>query len=171
MLLNHVSLGVKDPANVAKVLAELIKGSVYPFPPVPNGFVVFSAGDDGSAFEIVPWTLGAVPGKDSDNPWEAGGHVVKMEGPSYITTHVNMNTPLSREEVMAIAQREGWRTLVINRGEAFTAIEFWIENRILCEVLTPEETKRYLSVYQPHAWMKQWEGGPPPGAPGPPPGM
>ncbi len=46
--------------------------------------------------------------------------------------------------------REGWRVLTCNRGEGlFQLIELWIEDRFMLEVMTPEQTARYVEITSP----------------------
>jgi hypothetical protein len=70
--------------------------------------------------------------------------------PQYVATHLNINTQLNEREVKAIAERENWRVLTCNRGEGlFQLIELWIEDRFMLEVMTPEQTARYVEVLHP----------------------
>ena len=72
--------------------------------------------------------------------------------PRYVATHLNINTHLSEPEVKAIAEREGWRVLTCNRGEGlFQLIELWIEDRFMLEVMTPEQTARYVEIFSPES--------------------
>ena len=70
--------------------------------------------------------------------------------PPFVATHLNINTNLNEAEVKAIAKREGWRVLTCNRGEGlFQLIELWIEDRFMLEVMTPEQTARYVEILSP----------------------
>jgi hypothetical protein len=46
---------------------------------------------------------------------------------------------------VAIAEREGWRAIELSRG-AFRVIEFWIENRVMLELLTEDMAQEYLQA-------------------------
>jgi hypothetical protein len=71
------------------------------------------------------------------------------------STHLNINSPLSEKAIKDIAAREGWRCFVANRGRGiFQLIEFWIEDRFMLEVNTPEMTEKYRSVVTPEIWAK-----------------
>jgi hypothetical protein len=68
----------------------------------------------------------------------------------YVATHLNINTKKNIEEIREIAKREGWRVLVANRdGGLFQLIEVWVENQFMLEVMTPEQTARYVEIANP----------------------
>ena len=70
--------------------------------------------------------------------------------PEFVATHLNVNTDLSVEEVKEIAEREGWRCFVANRGEGlFQLIELWIENRFMVEVMQPQGYADWLQIPLP----------------------
>jgi hypothetical protein len=156
-MLNHISLGVNDPEKVANVLAEFWNGMVVPFPPAPNSFIVLANDGKGSGVEVTPIDTVLVPGEGlppeenfsletRTEEYEAK-FVQSGTAPRFVATHLNINTHLSIDEIKAIANREGWRTLVCNRGEGlFQLVEVWIENRFMLEVMTPEQTQRYIEV-------------------------
>ena len=157
-MINHISIGVNDPENVAKVLAELWNGIVLPFPPAPGSFMVLANDGKGSGIEITPINTIIVPGEglppedDRAAPTEEyEAKFVKSDFvPRYVPTHLNINTKLSINEIKTIANREGWRTLVANRGDGlFQLVEVWIEDRFMLEVKTPEQTERYIEIMSP----------------------
>jgi hypothetical protein len=49
----------------------------------------------------------------------------------------------SREEIQAIARREGWRAVELSRGPN-RVIEFWVENAVLLELMTPSMAADYV---------------------------
>jgi hypothetical protein len=57
--------------------------------------------------------------------------------------HLNIATPLSMDEALAIAKREGWTARVCDRGPVYKVIEFWLENKFMLELMTEAESKRY----------------------------
>lgn len=162
-MINHISIGVHNPEKVAGVLAELWSdATVIPFPPCPNSFIVIANDGKGSAVEITPADTILVPGDglppeekfDLSTPTEE--YEAKFSksdtAPQYVATHLNLNTPLSEREVKAIAAREGWRVLTANRGGGlFQLIELWIEDRFMLEVMTPEQTARYVEIFSPES--------------------
>lgn len=159
-MINHISIAVNDTEKVANVLAELWGGFVIPFPPAPNSFMVLANDGKGSAVEVTPINTVLIPGEglpaeesfDADTPTEEyeAKFVQSDFTPRFVATHLNINTNLSETEVKAIAKREGWRVLTCNRGEGlFQLIELWIEDRFMLEVMTPEQTARYIEITQP----------------------
>jgi hypothetical protein len=159
-MINHISIAVRNPEKVAGVLAELWGGFVVPFPPAPNSFMVLANDGRGSAVEVTPIDTVLIPGEgfppeenfDYNVPTEQyEAKFVKSDfAPQYVATHLNINTQLNEREVKAIAERENWRVLVCNRGGGlFQLIELWIEDRFMLEVMTPEQTARYVEVLQP----------------------
>jgi len=63
--------------------------------------------------------------------------------------------PTDRATVERIGAREGWRTRLFGRGSpgmppVFHVIEFWVENRLMIEVATPDMIDEYThnSTYE-----------------------
>jgi hypothetical protein len=139
-MIHHISIAAKDPRHVAEVLAELWQTRAMPFPPVAGGYIVITDDGHGTAIEISPVGTELVPGNGDA---EAQARVNKTAS-SYTATHAALSVPLSRERVRKIAEREGWQTGVFVRGGVFEVIEFWIEGRMLLELLAPDMTQGYL---------------------------
>lgn len=160
-MINHISIAAENPEKVAGVLTELWDGAMaIPFPPCPGGYIVIANDGRGSGVEIVPHKTVLVPGEglppeenfDLATPTEE--HEAKFVqsdfAPPFVATHLNINTNLSEAEVKEIARREGWRVLTANRDKGFfQLIEIWVENRFMLEVMTPEQTKRYVEITDP----------------------
>ena len=166
-MINHISIAVNDPQRVANVLAEIWDGMVFPFPPAPGSYFVIANDGRGTAVEITPAGTVLIPGKglpdenDTQSPTEEyEAQFVQSElKPQYVATHLNINTRQSIEEIREIARREGWRVLVCNRGEGlFQLIEVWVENSFMLEVMTPEQTARYVEITDPAFIAKAFEG-------------
>ncbi len=166
-MINHISIAVNDPQRVANVLAEIWDGMVFPFPPAPNSFFVIANDGRGTAVEITPAGTVLVPGEglpdenDLSTPTEEyeAQFVLSDVKPMYVATHLNISTTKSIEEIREIAKREGWRVLVCNRGEGlFQLVEVWIENSFMLEVMTPEQTARYVEIIQPDFLAKAFAG-------------
>lgn len=158
-MINHISIAVHDTEKVAGVLAELWGGFAIPFPPCPDSYFVLANDGRGSAIEVTPINTVLVPGsglppRDADASAPTEEYEAKFvqadSHPPYVATHLNINTHLSEAEVRAIAEREGWRVLVCNRDRGlFQLIEMWIEDRFMLEVMTPEQTARYVEITNP----------------------
>lgn len=166
-MINHISIAVENPERVANVISELWDGMVIPFPPAPNSFIVLANDGRGTGLEITPRDTILVPGEglppEEDFSIETrteqnGAQFVKSDFvPQYVPTHLNINTHLSIEEIKEIGRREGWRTLVCNRDEGFfQLVELWIEDRFLLEVMSPEQTARYLEITNPEFIAKMF---------------
>jgi hypothetical protein len=164
-MINHISFGVNNPEKVANILAELWGGVAMPFPPSPGGFVAFADDGCGTLVELVPLDVQLVPG--TELPDEAtftketrtddfeGTFTPGNETSLFGSVHLNINSPLDEESIKAIARREGWRTFTANRGGGlFQLIEFWIENRFMVEVNTPEMTEAYQKMATPENWAQ-----------------
>jgi len=168
VMINHISIAVGNPENVAKVIAELWNGIVIPFPPAPNSFIVLANDGKGSGVEITPIDIVLEPGEGlppeenfsiDTRTEEYEAKFVRTEFvPQYVPTHLNINTHLSVEEIKEIGRREGWRVLTCNRGEGlFQLVELWIEDRFMLEVMTPEQTARYIEITSPEFFAKGLE--------------
>lgn len=143
----HFSIAAKDPRHVASVVAELWRGRIQPFPPVSEGsWMALALDDRNTLIEVYPLGCELQPGEgDAD----AVG-VINAEAPRLTATHAAVATPLGEAEVFAIAEREGWQAKYRKRGGAFGVIEFWIENRVMLEVLTAEMQAEYLAMGRPN---------------------
>lgn len=162
-MINHISVGVNEPERAARVLAEIWNGYAYPFPPSPGGFIVFADDSRGTAIEFTPKEIELLPGNGFPS-YEN----FSLETPTgefeatfqhgtaksrFSSVHIAVNSPLSVEEIKAIGDREGWRTLTCNRESGlFQLIEMWFENQLMIEVFTPEMTKRYVEIATPQGW-------------------
>lgn len=77
------------------------------------------------------------------------GFQVNQQPSLYTPVHAAISVPVSLEEIERIGTREGWRVFPCNRDGLFDVVEFWIENRLMLELLTPAITPTYLSVFHP----------------------
>lgn len=154
----HLSIAARDPRHVASVIAELWGGEAFPFPPVAQDSWVAMAGDErGTTMEVYP--AGA-----ELRPAEGDADAVAAMNPSparHVATHAAIASPLSAEAVQAIAAREGWLSKYRKRGGVFGVIEFWLENAVMLEVLTPEMQQEYTGFMSPDAWRAMLAAGPP----------
>lgn len=157
-MINHISIAVNDPKKVADVLAEIWDGVVYPFPPSPNSFIVLANDGKGTGVEVTPAGTVLVPGtglpEKNDGSEDTSAYEARFERselrPRYVATHLNINTTKNIDELKAIGAREGWRTLVANRDRGlFQLVELWVEDQFMLEVMTPEQTRRYVEITDP----------------------
>jgi hypothetical protein len=168
-MINHISIAANEPEKVANVLAELWGGMVIPFPPAPGSWMVLANDGKGTGVEIIPTGTVLVPGEGMppEEGFEADtlteeyeAKFVPTQNPArYVATHLNISTHLGVGELKAIGAREGWRTLVCNRGEGlFQLVEMWIDNAFMLEVMTPEQTARYVEITDPKFIAKAFAG-------------
>jgi hypothetical protein len=137
-MLFHASIPADDPERVARVIAELWRGEVLPFPPFPGAFMAWSGDERRTVVDVYPRGLEHAPA-----PGEFAVHANSTPS-AHSESHLAVGVPLSVGEILAIARREGWLAQESNRGELFTVVEFWVENKFLLELLPPAEQRRYV---------------------------
>ena len=137
----HASIPADDPERVARVIAELWRGTSGPFPVgVPGIFVARACDDRGTQIEVGPRNIEGIPGKEQID-------FRTNSAPSpYSAVHLNIASPLSEAEILGIAKREGWIARACDRGGHFKLIEFWLENKFMLEVMNDHEWKRYKKI-------------------------
>ncbi|HEY9099575.1 MAG TPA: hypothetical protein VIN38_11955 [Thiobacillus sp.] len=140
-MIHHYSIPVQDTQNVSEVLAGLFGGSITRFGPYPNAYIVWFGDEFGSAIELYPTGTEMYPdaGENQANFQHNPSHA------RFCATHAAISIDCSREAIFKVAATQGWKALELPRG-GFNVIEFWIENSIMIELLTPDMTHDYLSV-------------------------
>ncbi|MBH8561883.1 hypothetical protein I8748_06795 [Nostoc sp. CENA67] len=140
-MLHHISISVKNPQHVANVMAEIMHGSVLPFSPNPGGYMMLARDKFGTGIEFYPLGSEIIP-----DAWQGqAGFKINEHPANYTGVHAAISVPVSVEKIEQIGAREGWRVLPCSRG-AFDVVEFWIENRVMLELLTPEMVDKYLDA-------------------------
>ncbi|MEB3291944.1 MAG: hypothetical protein VKJ24_02170 [Synechococcales bacterium] len=145
-MLHHVSFAVQNPQRAAEVVAELWQGQVIPFPEHHGSYIALQLDQYGSAIEFLPKHTVLTPGEVLD-PCQFSALTAVPIG--YTASHVNLAVPTSEEKIYEIAAREGWRVVKCQRAGFFELIEFWLENEILLELITPPMMERYLATMRP----------------------
>ncbi len=149
-VIHHVSIPAKDPKHVAKVLAEVMQGRAYPFPGnIPDSFMAVSGDPHGTMIEVYPEAMTLVPGEGDDQVRTAR----QREVPPAWPFHLLLSVPICQTSIEGIGAREGWRTQLHGRGAPgqpplFHVIEFWIENRLMIELVTEQMTAPYTDLVQ-----------------------
>ena len=142
----HFSIAADDPKKTATMLAELWRGEAFPFPMVGKGSWVAHAGDDRrSTLEVYPRDMALYP---TERAGEERYEPVSRSGPF----HAAVATPLSIEEVEDIGRRYGCHTSLCQRGPYFRVIEFWVDNCLMLEMMTPEMQAEYQATITPENW-------------------
>jgi hypothetical protein len=146
-MIHHISIDARDPLRVAGVLAEIWKGKVYKFL-ISGSYIVLPFDNYGTHIVVLKsgdvWSLG--------NDLEAA-KVIQTTPTNLMAIHTAISVPSTQQQIEQIGQREGWRVLTRNRGDKvpFSAIELWVENRLLFELFTVEFLPEYLQTMQPEA--------------------
>jgi hypothetical protein len=143
-MIHHISIDAHEPLRVASVLAEILQGKIYKFF-TPGSYIVLPFDRHGT--HIVVFQTGAVwsPGTDTEP-----AKVMQTTPTHLVASHVAMSVPAPQQQIEQIGQREGWRVLTRTGADVpFSAIELWLENRILVELFPPEFADEYLQVMQP----------------------
>lgn len=144
----HISIPADDPKRTATMLAELWRGEAFPFPMVGKGSWVAHAGDERrSTIEVYERGMALYP---TDGAGEERYEPLPRHGPF----HAAVATPLSIEEVSEIGRRYGCRTSVCQRGPFFRVIEFWVDNCLMLEMMTPEMQAEYQASITPENWRQ-----------------
>lgn len=144
-MLHHMSISVKNPQHVANVMAEIMHGQVVPFSPNPGAYMMLVGDEFGTGIEFYPLGSELIP-----DAWQGQvGFQVNEHPANYTSVHAAISVPLNIEEIERIGTREGWRVHLCSRNDIFDVVEFWIENRLMLELLTPEMVTKYLDATSP----------------------
>ncbi len=140
----HASVPADDPERVARVLGEILGGGSSPFHVGRHSFMARGGADEeyGTAIEVYPRDEVMMPGT-GDGDMVRLGHADNP--PRYGAFHLAVGTKLSKEEIIAVGAREGWRAVHCDRGP-FDLVEFWLEDSLMIEFLDPKMQARYKSV-------------------------
>jgi hypothetical protein len=142
-MIHHISIPANNPRHVAEVLAKIWNGQAAPFPPHSGSYMAIAHDEYGTMIEVHPAGIRLIPGM-GEQP--AQFQVSESLSP-YTSVHAAISVPNSQEKIEEIAAQEGWRALRCHRGN-FDVIEFWIENHLMLELLTPEMAGQYLEFSQ-----------------------
>jgi len=138
-MIHHLSIPAQNPLHVARTLVELFGGELTAFGPYKNSYIAWAGDEYGTAIEVYPVGTEMFP---DAGPGQANFRH-NPSASSFVATHATVSVKRSKEEILTLAGREGWRAVELPRG-AFNVIEFWIENRVMLELMTEEMTNGYL---------------------------
>ena len=159
-MLIHTSLPANDPELVSRVLCEVAGGKRCSFP-YPGGYYVGFDDDSSTAVEVYPIDTQLEPGRgpvygELEPPEQSRRNMVRYFGSNedvkYTAAHIAVTTPLSLDEIYAIAKRENWRANYCSRRESFRLVEFWMENRILVELILEQDLEDALAALKVDAF-------------------
>lgn len=143
-MLHHFSISVNQPQHVAEVFGEILQGRVVPFPPHPGSYMVVAGDEFGTLIEFYPIETVIIPQAKNGQC----GFASAPQSSNYTPFHVAISVPTSLEEIERIAVREGWDAFHVNRDGLVDLVEFWVENRLMIELLTPKMAETYLSLFK-----------------------
>ncbi|MCC6303123.1 MAG: hypothetical protein IT489_10035 [Gammaproteobacteria bacterium] len=138
-MIHHLSIPAEDPLFVANILAEMFGGQVTRFGPYGNSYIAWAGDRYGTAIEVYP--IGTEMFPDTGDGQANFRHNSGVSG--FVATHAAVSVDRTREEILALGRRHGWRAIELSRG-SFNVIEFWVENRVMLELMTKEMTLEYL---------------------------
>lgn len=137
-MIHHLSVPAGNPLHVARVLTELYKGTLTGFGPYPDSYIAWMGDTHGSAIEVYPAGTEMYP---DEGVGQAQFRATKSPS-GFTATHAAVSVQATKDEIFAIARREGWRAIELSRGSNMV-VEFWIENRVMLELMTPDMTSDY----------------------------
>src|SRR3954470_7399954 len=145
-MIHHVSIPARNPEHVARVLAELFQGYAGPFiGPMKGAWVVYQEDGFGTGIEVYDERTMLSPGEG-----DAMGEVRLGEPPQAVAFHALISVKADRAAIERIGAREGWRTRHFWRGPGdvrlFELYEFWVENRIMLELVTEDMLPAYVRI-------------------------
>ena len=138
-MIHHLSIPATDPLYVTRVLAQLFGGTITGFGPYRNSYIAWAGDAHGTAIEVYPVGTEMFP---DAGPGQANfRHNPAASG--FVATHAAVSLDIGKEEILAVANQHGWRAVELSRG-SFNVIEFWVENRVMLELMTKEMAQDYL---------------------------
>lgn len=147
-MIHHISIDAENPLRVANVLAEIWQGKAYEFF-YPGSYNVMPFDRYGTAIVVFPQGTGWTPGSDAQSARLIAA-APPDASPGWVALHAAISVPTTQQQIEQIGQREGWRVLTREQGDSvFRLVEFWVENRILFELLPPGFETQYLQTMQP----------------------
>ncbi len=157
-MLFHASIDARHPRHVASVLAEIFGGgTIAPFPPIAEDSWLAMAGDDRNTM-IEVYSRGVVLVEVPGDHDAIGRHDPSATASAGSSTHLAIASRLEREEIVAIAKREGWPVKYRKRGQLFGVLELWIEGDRMLEVLTTAMQAEYRATMTPANWSQLMAG-------------
>jgi hypothetical protein len=143
-MIHHISIAAQNPQHVAGVLAEIFQGKAVPFPHNPGSYMAVAIDKDLACVQVYPLGTKIIPGSgQSGCNFEQSPQLVEFSA-----FHASIFVPISQTEIERIGAREGWRVVRCCRAGLVDEIEFWVENRLMLELVTPEMSNQFLAVAQ-----------------------
>ena len=144
-MLHHISISVNHPQHVANILAEIFRGKALPFPPHPGSYMMLAGDKFGTAIELYPIGTELIP----EGTAAQMGFQLDLQCSYYLPVHAAISVLTNLQEIERIGARERWQTRLCDRDGLFDVVEFWLENRLMLEFLTPAMASKYLKCFRP----------------------
>lgn len=144
-MFHHISISVNHPKHVANILAEVFRGKAVPFPPHPGSYMMLAGDKFGTAIELYPIGTELIPNANQGQV----GFQLDSQTADYLPFHAAISVPCNLEEIERIGMRVGWHVFHCNRDGLFDVVEFWVENRLMLELLTPAMASKYMECLSP----------------------
>ena len=142
-MIHHISIPARDPRHVAEVLVELFGGRLSGFGPHANSYIAWVGDGLGTAIEVFPVGTEMLP--DSGEGQANFRH--RSDSSPFTATHAAISVEKDQSAILALAAREHWRAVELSRGPN-NVIEFWIENAVMLELMTPDMAADYIAAAQ-----------------------
>jgi hypothetical protein len=154
IMIHHISIAAQNPQHVAGVLAEIFQGKAVPFPHNPGSYMAVAVDKDFACVQVYPLGTQIIPGSGPD-----GCSFEQSSQPAQLTAfHASIFVPIDQTEIERIGAREGWRVVRCRRAGLVDDIEFWVENKVMLELVPPEMTDQFLAVAQDPNTLKYFLG-------------
>ena len=140
-MIHHLSIPAARTRRVAEVLQRLLGGVITPFGPYRDSWIVWAGDEHGTAIEVYPLGTEMFP---PDGPGQAQFREAGHPSP-FVATHATVSVDRTVSQIQELAAAEGWRAVQLSRGP-FDVVEFWVENHVMLEVMTPDMTAEYLAA-------------------------
>lgn len=134
----HASVVADEPKRSAETLARLLGGMALPVGPGEGTWTAIGPEPIGSMISVL--ARGSEFHRSGDHVETRLGTPVR-----HGAFHVLVDTPLAEDEVLKWAQERGCHAHRATHG-AFEVIEFWIDDCLLIEVVTPELGQAYRDM-------------------------
>ena len=106
-----------------------------------DSWIVWAGDEHGTAIEVYPVGTEMVP---PDGPEQAQFREAAHPSP-YVATHATVSVERTMEQIRDLAAEQGWRAAALSRGP-HEVVEFWIENHVMLELMTPAMEADYLAA-------------------------
>lgn len=136
----HASVVADEPRKTAETLGRLFGGIALPLGPGEGTWSAIGPDPIGNMISVLE--RGSEFHRTDEHVETRMGEPVR-----HSAYHILIETPLSEAEVMGIAAERGCHALRAKHG-AFDVIEFWVDDCLLIEVVTPDMGRDYRELIQ-----------------------